>query len=112
MFISAFTIVLITNSAQIIASNTVPMRYQGVAGSLAWTLLNYGMSISLGFAGTVEVHTNDNGTRLLKGYHSAAYLGVGLSSAALILSVLFVRIPKDTREGWEDDEALWETERP
>ena len=112
MFISAFTIDLITTSAQIIASNTVPMKYQGVAGSLVGTLLSYGMSIGLGFAGTVEVNTNDNGTQLLKGYHSAAYLGVGLSSAALILSVLFVRIPKDTREGWGDDEALREREHP
>ena len=111
MFISAFTIDLITTSAQIIASNTVPMKYQGVAGSLVGTLLSYGMSIGLGFAGTVEVNTNHNGTRLLKGYHSAAYLGVGLSSAALILSVLFVRIPKDTREGWGNDEALREMER-
>lgn len=76
------------------------MRYQGVAGSLVGTSLSYGISISLGFAGTVEVNTNGNGTRLLKGYHSAAYLSVGLSSAALILSMLFVRIPKDTREGW------------
>ncbi len=105
MFVSAFTIDLITTSAQIVASNTVPMRYQGVAGSLVGTLLSYGLSTGLGFAGTVEVHTNDNGANLLKGYHSAAYLGVGLATAALILSVGFIRIPKDTREGWGEDEA-------
>lgn len=104
MFVSAFTIDLITTSAQIIASNNVPMKHQGVAGSLVGTLLSYGMSIGLGFAGTVEVHTSDDGTNLLKGYHSAAYLAVGLSSAALILS-LFIRIPKDTREGWGENDA-------
>ncbi|MCJ1425368.1 hypothetical protein MMC29_003267 [Sticta canariensis] len=105
MFISAFTIDLITTSAQIIASNTVPRKHQGVAGSLVGTLLSYGMSIGLGFAGTVEVNTDENGNNLLRGYHSAAYLGVGLAATALIVGVVFIRIPKDTREGWVEDEA-------
>ena len=105
MFVSAFTIDLITTSAQIIASNTVPMKHQGVAGSLVGTLLSYGMSTGLGFAGSVEINTYDNGNDPLRGYHGAAYLGVGLSSAALVLSALFIRIPKDTREGWGEDEV-------
>lgn len=104
MFLSAFTIDLITTSAQIIASNTVPMRHQGVAGSLVGTLLSYGMSTGLGFAGTVEVNTFGNGDKLLKGYHCAAYLAVGLASASLIFSVFFIRIPKDTREGWGEQQ--------
>ncbi len=94
MFVSAFAIDLITTSAQIIASNTVPMKHQGVAGSLVGTLLSYGLSTGLGFAGTVEVNTSNNGNNLLKGYHSAAYLSVGLATTSLILSVVFVRIPK------------------
>lgn len=98
MFISAFTIDLITTRAQIIASNNVLMQHQGVAGSLVGTLLSYGMSIGLGFAGTFEVNISDNGTNLLRGYNSAAYLAVGLSNVALLLS-LFIRIPKDTRKG-------------
>ena len=105
MFVSAYTIDLITTSAQIVASNTVPARHQGVAGSLVGTLLSYGMSTGLGFAGTVEVHTSDGGRDLLRGYHSAAYLAVGLAGAALLLTIFFVRIPKDTREGWSDPEA-------
>jgi hypothetical protein len=104
MFLSAFTIDLIVTSAQIIASNTVPMKHQGVAGSLVGTLLSYGMSTGLGFAGTVEVNTFDSGKNLLKGYHSAGYFATGLSAAALILSVCFIRIPKDTREGWDEHE--------
>ena len=111
MFLSAFTIDLITTSAQIITSNTVQLKHQGVAGSLVGTLLSYGMSTGLGFAGTVEVNTFDNGNNLLEGYHSAAYLAVGLASASLILSVVFIRIPKDTREGWGEDEAEEERRR-
>ena len=105
MFVSAFTIDLITTSAQIVASNTVPMKHQGVAGSLVGTLLSYGMSTGLGFAGTVEVNTFDGGNDLLRGYHSAAYLAVGLAGASLLFTVLFIRIPKDTREGWGEHAA-------
>ena len=72
-----------------------------MAGSLVGTLLSYGMSLGLGFAGTVEVHTNNNGKDLLRGYHSAAYLALGLAVASLVLTV-FIRIPKDIREGWDD----------
>ncbi|KAL8684235.1 MAG: hypothetical protein Q9218_008371, partial [Villophora microphyllina] len=61
------------------------------------------MSTGLGFAGTVEVHTFDNGKQLLRGYHSAAYLGLGLAAAAVVMSVVFIRIPKDTREGWDNE---------
>lgn len=104
MFVSAFTIDLITTSAQIVASNTVAMKHQGVAGSLVGTLLSYGMSTGLGFAGTVEVNTFDGGRELLRGYHCAAYLGLGLAAAATVMSVVFIRIPKDTREGWDDKE--------
>jgi MFS family permease len=104
MFLSAFTIDLIVTSAQIIASNTVPMKHQGVAGSLVGTLLSYGMSTGLGFAGTVEVNTFDHGNNVLRGYHCAAYLAVGLGVASLIMVAFFIRIPKDTREGWEETE--------
>lgn len=104
MFISAFTIDLITTSSQIIVSNTVPMRHQGVAGSLIGTLLGYGMSTGLGFAGTVEVNTFENGANILRGYHSAAYLAIGLSGTAFLLT-FFIRIPKDTRNGWSEDDA-------
>ncbi|KAK4115104.1 MFS general substrate transporter [Canariomyces notabilis] len=105
MFVSAFTIDLITTSAQIIATNTVPRKHQGVAGSLVGTLLSYGMSTGLGFAGTVEVYTSEGGADLLKGYHSAAYLAVGMSGFALVLC-FFIRIPRDTREGWAPGDEM------
>lgn len=105
MLLSSFTIDLIVTAAQIIASNTVSKKHQGVAGSLVGTLLSYGMSTGLGFAGTVEVNTFEGGKNPLKGYHSAGYLATGFAAAAFLLAVIFVRIPKDTREGWEDYET-------
>jgi MFS family permease len=92
-------------ASQIIASNTVKRSQQGIAGSLIGTLLSYGLSTGLGFAGTVEVYTNDGGSDVIKGYRNALYLGIGMTGAATIIALLFVRIPKDEREGWaEGDE--------
>lgn len=55
------------------------------------------MSTGLGFAGTVEVHTNEGGQNLLRGYHCAAYLATGLAAASLFLTC-FIRISKDEHE--------------
>ncbi|SPQ26508.1 7997a80b-3f11-4f04-ab7c-407131f9caf7 [Thermothielavioides terrestris] len=41
-----------------IESNTVPMKHQGVMGSLVGTMRSYDMSTDPGFAGTVEIHTS------------------------------------------------------
>jgi hypothetical protein len=62
------------------------------------------MSTGLGFAGTVEVYMNSGGKDVLKGYRSASYLGIGLAAAALIVGVVFVRMPKDKREGWDEED--------
>ncbi|KAL4863039.1 hypothetical protein BDV12DRAFT_202467 [Aspergillus spectabilis] len=50
----AFCPDFIFTAAQIIASNSVKRHQQGVASSLIGTLITYGQSIGLGFAGTVE----------------------------------------------------------
>src|SRR4051812_1045803 len=39
-----------------------------------------------------------------EGYRSASYLGIGLAAAALIVGVVFVRMPKDQREGWGEED--------
>ena len=109
MILSACTIDLITTSGQIICNNSVPREYQGVAGSLVGTLLSYGMSTGLGFAGVVEVQTFGSGQtkeELLHGYHMAAYLAVGLAGLAFFLCAFFIRIPKDTRRGWDTEDSV------
>ena len=40
------------------------------------------------------------------GYRSALYFGVGISAVALILDVLFVRLVKDDRQGWHDEDNV------
>lgn len=91
-------------AAQIIASATVRRRQQGIAGSLIATLLSYGLATGLGFAGTVELYTNDGGQKLVQGYRNALYLGVGMCGFAAFVAVFFVRIPKNVREGWDEDD--------
>ena len=94
----------IFTAAQIIASNSVKRKHQGIAGSLVGTLASYGLSTGLGFAGTVEAYTNENGKEREQGYRNALYLGVALAGAAMVLALLFVRIPKDSRDGWDEDD--------
>ncbi|KAK5713355.1 hypothetical protein LTR17_017600 [Elasticomyces elasticus] len=105
MVFTAFGSDFLFTAAQIIASNTVKRHQQGVAGSLTGTLLSYGLSTGLGFAGTVEVYTNGHGRNVVQGYRNALYLGTGLAAVAMILAVLFIRIPKDQRDGWDENDV-------
>lgn len=67
----AFCPDFIFSAAQIITSNSVRRREQGVAGSLVVTLLSYGLSTGLGFAGTAEAYTNSHRTDRVGGYRHA-----------------------------------------
>ena len=100
--LSAFCPDFIFTAAQIIACNSVKRHEQGIAGSLVGVLQVYATSTGLGFAGIVETHTDDHGSLPVKGYRSALYFGMGMAVVALVIGVLFVRTPKDTREGWQD----------
>ena len=68
-------------------------EHQGVAASLVNTVVNYSISLGLGFAGTIEVHVNNGGKTFgdtLHGYRSAMYMGIGLSGLGLGLAVVFL----------------------
>lgn len=105
MILVAFTGDMVFAAGQIIASSGVARRHQGAAGSLIGMLFTYGMSTGLGFAGTVERYTNPDGTNLLKGYRAAVYLGIGFAVGGLIIDLLFVRMKKNTTEGWQGEDA-------
>ncbi|KAJ5832780.1 hypothetical protein N7474_001091 [Penicillium riverlandense] len=80
-------------AATLMLSNAVEKKHQGIAASLVTTVVNYSISLSLGFAGTVEVHVNNGGNTpsdVLKGYRGAMYLGIGLGGLGMALSVVYV----------------------
>lgn len=77
-------------ASSIILSDFLPMQYQGMAGSLVNTVVNYSTSLCLGMGGTVEQQINKDKTNLLKGYRSALYLAIGLASAGVIISFIFL----------------------
>jgi hypothetical protein len=103
--LAAFCPDLVFTAAQIIASNSVQRHEQGIAGSLVGTLFTYGISTGLGLGGTVDVRMNRGGEDPVRGYRSALYLGIGFAAASLVLSLLFVRIKKDEREGWDEKDG-------
>ena len=105
----AFCPDFIFTAAQIITSNSVQRKQQGIAGSLIGTLLTYGISTGIGFGGTVEVYTNDGGRNRVQGYKNALFLGTGFAAASCVLSLMFVRIKKDKREGWDDADVVYAT---
>ncbi|TWU74853.1 hypothetical protein ED733_001898 [Metarhizium rileyi] len=80
-------------AATLILSNTVPKRHQGVGASLVNTVVNYGIALGVGFAGTVEVHVHGNGQtedEKLRGFRGALYMGIGLAGLGLVVSLSFL----------------------
>lgn len=80
-------------AATVILSNAVKKEHQGIGASLVNTLVNYSISIALGFAGTVEVHVNNGGetdSDELKGFRGAWYMAMGLAGLGLATSILFL----------------------
>ncbi|CZR58900.1 related to aminotriazole resistance protein [Phialocephala subalpina] len=101
--------ILSGSTAQIIASNAVRRSQQGTAASLVGLLNLYGNSLGLGFAGvgllgTVESEVNKTATDVTLGYRAALYFRAGLAGMALLFDVFSVRMKRDVREGWDEDE--------
>lgn len=94
-------------AATLILSDAVSKEHQGIAASLVNTVVNYSISLGLGFAGTVEVYVVDGGTAprdLLRGYRAALYTAVGLSALGLVISAVYcvkiwTRHPKSNFQG-------------
>jgi len=77
-------------SATIIASDSFSKEHQGAAASLVNTMVNYSISIGLGFAGTADSYLNRGGTDMLRGIRGAYYVSLGLASLGVMFGVLFV----------------------
>ena len=80
-------------AATIMFSNAVAQQYQGMGASIVLTIVNYSISLGLGFAGTVETNINHGGLTKadrLQGYRGALWLSVGLAGLGLVFSLIFV----------------------
>lgn len=76
-------------AATILLSNALPKEHQGIAASLVSTVVNYSISIGLGFAGTIESQVNGGGVKILAGYRGAWYMGIGLAGLGVGIALLF-----------------------
>ena len=79
-------------AATVILSNAVPKEHQGIGASLVNTVVNFSISLGLGFGGYVDSRVRGKGETpgdLLKGYRGAWYMGIGLSGLGLVISVLY-----------------------
>lgn len=76
-------------AASILLSEELPPHSQGMAGSLVSVMMNYGISIMLGVAGTIEVQVLKHrpGDNYLA-YRSAEYYAVGISGLAAVISLI------------------------
>ncbi|KAE8148711.1 major facilitator superfamily domain-containing protein [Aspergillus avenaceus] len=80
-------------AATIIFSDAVEPKYQGIGASVVMTVVNYSISIGLGFAGTVEREVkkgSDTYDDKKRGYRGAFYFEVGLSGLGFVMSLLFL----------------------
>ncbi|OLN97941.1 Drug resistance protein YOR378W-like 3 [Colletotrichum chlorophyti] len=88
-------------AATIVLSRAMPRQHQGVAASLVNTFVNYSISISLGFAGTVDSQVNNGGKDVLRGYRGAFYTGVGLSGLGVAVALVFCFVERRWRKASE-----------
>jgi MFS family permease len=101
-------------AANIVLSNKMHHEHQGVAASLVNTVLNYSISLGLGFAGTIEEHVNGGGTttaELLRGYRGALYFGIGLAGLGVMCAVCFTISEKMEGKKVEKDLEVSELEK-
>lgn len=93
IFVIPFGMDMSFPAATLILSNAVKKEHQGIAASLVATVVNYSISLGVGFAGTVEVHVNNGGKTkedLLKGYRGALYMGIGLAGLGLLICLVYL----------------------
>ncbi|KAK9427487.1 major facilitator superfamily-domain-containing protein [Lipomyces doorenjongii] len=80
-------------AAAMIFSDAVPQQYQGMGASIVMTVVNYSISLGLGFAGTIETNIDNGGLTTsdkLLGYRGALWFSVGLAGLGLVLSLIFI----------------------
>ncbi|GKT91551.1 major facilitator superfamily transporter [Colletotrichum tofieldiae] len=93
MIIMPFGMDMSFPAATLILSNAVKREHQGIGASLVNTVVNYGIALGVGFAGTVEVHVNNGGETKedqFRGFRGALYMGVGLAGLGFGIALTFL----------------------
>ncbi|KAI1171089.1 major facilitator superfamily transporter [Nemania sp. FL0916] len=75
-------------AATLILSDAVKREHQGIGASLVNTVVNYSISLGVGFAGTIEVQVSHGDA--LRGFRGGLYFGVGIASLGFIICILFL----------------------
>ncbi|PFH55108.1 hypothetical protein XA68_10699 [Ophiocordyceps unilateralis] len=89
-------------AATLIVSNAVARDHQGVGASLVSTVVNYGIALGVGFAGTVEMHVQgdpDTVDGRLRGFRGALFVAVGLAGLGLAVCLVFAARERLLRRG-------------
>ncbi|KAI3540347.1 major facilitator superfamily transporter [Colletotrichum filicis] len=107
MIIMPFGMDMSFPAATLILSNAVKKEHQGIGASLVNTVVNYGIALGVGFAGTVEVHVSKGaGTKeeQFRGFRGALYMGVGLAGLGLCVALTFLAREWRHRKGGSGNE--------
>ncbi|KAF6824168.1 major facilitator superfamily transporter [Colletotrichum plurivorum] len=114
MLIMPFGMDMSFPAATLILSDAVAREHQGIGASLVNTVVNYGIALGVGFAGTVEVNIARGATSTedrFKGFRAAMYMGIGLAALGLCVSLTFLtREWRHRREGKKDAEKAAEAQ--
>lgn len=79
-------------AATLTLSNAVAKEHQGIGASLVNTVVNYGIALGVGLAGTVEVKVRGSGNSVddrLRGFRGGLYTGIGLAGLGLATAWYF-----------------------
>ncbi|KAJ6779816.1 hypothetical protein PWT90_01508 [Aphanocladium album] len=93
MLVMSFGMDMSFPAATLILSNKVSAEHQGIAASLVNTVVNYGIALGVGFAGTVEVQLRGSGRSAedqLTGFHGALYMATGVAGLGLGICLVFL----------------------
>jgi MFS family permease len=97
-------------AATLVVSNTMPIEQQGVAASMVTTAINWSIAFGLGIAGTVTTSLLEKQHTYLEGLRGGFYVAIGLSGAAVIIALVFCRVPaaakmNEEKKGLENGDA-------
>ncbi|KAK6464659.1 major facilitator superfamily domain-containing protein [Scheffersomyces coipomensis] len=100
MFILCWAMDMSFPAASIILSDYLPIKHQGMAGSLVTTVINYSVSLYLGFSNTVQIEVlNKNGNDVIDSYRKAIYFGIGVAGLGVLSSFVLVYLQKNDDVG-------------